>query len=304
MLHRRDEQCTDLLCSISAVQASVWSICTANTQVVGRASLDHFSDCIFLLCICFQDGSGGSFTKGSELLWKKVESECESALRMNSVGRFGVSAPAAAMLSPSSWATSVLLLSFLSNSAEVSRNSEKHRKIRREIISSFVNCNSGEMSWAAAAESFSEGPQVKLRPPSQFKLDCYQHPLVLWGGVYAYKTRMWDLQNQHHLPVSTYQFLPAAPGSDCCRSPAAITNTQLYLFSPFTLLSRSLVFNQLSSRPVLRWWSSSGSRCRCCTSPRWAVWVPGTGTGCVGGRCWKKANWVSRFCLKQHFSLK
>lgn len=182
MLHRRDEQCTDLLCSISAVQASVWSICTANTQVVGRASLDHFSDCIFLLCICFQDGSGGSFTKGSELLWKKVESECESALRMNSVGRFGVSAPAAAMLSPSSWATSVLLLSFLSNSAEVSRNSEKHRKIRREIISSFVNCNSGEKSWAAAAESFSEGPQVKLRPPSQFKLDCYQHPLVLWGG--------------------------------------------------------------------------------------------------------------------------
>lgn len=52
------------------------------------------------------------------------------------------------------------------------------------------------------------------------------------------KTRMWDSQNQHLLPVSTYQFLPAAPGSDCCRSPAATTNTQLlYPPAPWSLIA-------------------------------------------------------------------
>lgn len=38
MLHRRDEQCT-VLCSKSVVQASVWSIYTADTQVVDRGSV-------------------------------------------------------------------------------------------------------------------------------------------------------------------------------------------------------------------------------------------------------------------------
>lgn len=185
-----------------------------------------------MLCICFEDGSGGSFTKESELLWKEVESEWESAQRMNSVGLVGVSAPAAVMLFPSSWAASVLLLYFVSNSPEVSRNSAKGRKSDRKSEGETlclllpVNCDVSCWSWAAAsaaAESFPES-----RKADHLSLNrTVSNTLWCSGGLMRTQTRMWDLQKRHRLPVSTYQFLPAAPGSDFCRPPAVIANTRL-----------------------------------------------------------------------------
>ena len=60
----------------------------------------------------------------------------------------------------------------------------------------------------------------------------------------SWKFWMCDLQKRHHLPVSAYQFLPAAPGSGCCRSPAVITSTRLLH------LPRLLLFNRLYGRLV------------------------------------------------------
>lgn len=74
MLHRRDEQCTDLLCSGCMLCSTGISVKYLYFKY-SSSGPRFFSDCIFMLCICFQDGSGGSFTKGTTLKTRWSQSE-------------------------------------------------------------------------------------------------------------------------------------------------------------------------------------------------------------------------------------